>query len=204
MNESRAIHILQRYHERVRTALKRKRGNPPDVIEAVTFLRGGRVCEVCSMSESDTTKRIELHHKDGNWRNYTAQNLGFYCTDCHLTAHRGHWANTPTQITKYMSTNTTRRFQWKDAAAATLSTTVNEYVKDGASKRKAYIEISKKSIDIFGQPISPQALKEAYRKHKNKANGTVTTIVHMDTKYVSMDEMIKIVRLMDKYKITIA
>lgn len=85
MTVESALGILARYHHKVNqpTYVKRKRGNPPPVLDAVTFLRGSSACVLCGH-----TGRTELHHIDGNWRNYTLDNLHYHCKVCHLTHHK--------------------------------------------------------------------------------------------------------------------
>ena len=85
MTVESALGILARYHHTVNQAtyVKRKRGNPRQVLDAVTFLRGSSACVLCGH-----TGRTELHHTDGNWRNYTLDNLRYHCKACHLMHHK--------------------------------------------------------------------------------------------------------------------
>ncbi len=43
----------------------------------------GDICKVCNVSKS-----IELHHKDGNNKNETVDNLIPVCKKCHMLAHK--------------------------------------------------------------------------------------------------------------------
>lgn len=159
MNTQRAVNTIQRYHERVQTALKRKRGNPPDVLKALTFLRGGRFCEVCGVTEYE--KRIELHHKDGNWKNYQINNLGFYCSDCHLNDHNGNWSNVPNQTEVVMSQVVTK-YRWEGPTTTILFNKIKEYTDQGYCVREACREISKDSVSLFNQQFTWQALANTY------------------------------------------
>lgn len=84
-NTEKAHAIVEKYRLKVKRALYRKRGNPMNVITAMKYLRGMHEqtwCENCS-----TVGPVQLHHKDGVWRNYTVENLIFVCKSCHLKHH---------------------------------------------------------------------------------------------------------------------
>jgi hypothetical protein len=85
MTAESAHAILARYHAKVNhpAYTKRRRGNPQGVLKAVTFLRGTSACTMCGKDG-----RNELHHVDSNWRNYSLDNLHYYCKTCHLTHHK--------------------------------------------------------------------------------------------------------------------
>ena len=85
MTVATALAILARYHRKVNHPeyLIRKRGNPESVVKAMTLLNGSTACVQCGRTE-----RTELNHIDGNWRNYTVNNLRFYCKPCHITHHK--------------------------------------------------------------------------------------------------------------------
>lgn len=163
MNTQWAVNTILRYHERVQTAPKRKRGNPPDVLKAFKFLRGGKFCELCGLTEYE--KRIELHHKDGNWRNYLIPNLGFYCSDCHLDDHNGNWSNTPNQMEGVMSQVVTK-FTWEGQPSTTLFSKVEEYVNQGYSVEEACRELSKDSEILFGRYFKPDSLSGTYWRRR--------------------------------------
>lgn len=85
-SEEKCLEVLSKYHKRCKKYKRRPRGNPSNVIHAVQCLRNmfeeGRFCEVCGK-----TKRVELHHLDDNWRNYTPENLRFLCRQHHFEHH---------------------------------------------------------------------------------------------------------------------
>jgi hypothetical protein len=185
--------------------VKRKRGNPPDVLKALTFLRGGRFCEVCGVTEYQ--KRIELHHKDGNWRNYQVNNLGFYCSDCHLDDHNGCWSNLPNQKGENMP-DVVKKFSWDGQPTVTLFAKVQEYVNQGYCIEEACREISKDSEVIFGRYFKADSLSSTYHRRRrinSEQDSTVVnnTPVRTTGLTASMSEMIKVVRLMERYGITI-
>ena len=43
-----------------------------------------KVCEICGKREG----RLDVHHKDGNWKNNSSENLMIVCRSCHQKLHR--------------------------------------------------------------------------------------------------------------------
>lgn len=84
-SRDKCLSVLEKYHERCQTKPKRRGGNPSNVIHAVVCLKSmfesGKFCEECGISN----RRIELHHIDYDWKNYSPENLMFVCKAHH------HW-----------------------------------------------------------------------------------------------------------------
>ncbi len=84
-SEEKCLSVLERYQTRCKTQTKRKRGNPQNVLHAVVCLNSmfetGKFCQKCGNSKG----RIELHHIDFDWKNYSPSNLMFVCKAHH------HW-----------------------------------------------------------------------------------------------------------------
>ena len=167
-----AVNTIEKYNVKVKKYIKRTRGNPPDVLEAYALIRGGRFCEICNVHDTPKSFRstIHLHHKDGNWKNYKLQNLIFVCSKCHIESHEGCWSTKPCYEEKQMSKQ--NKMAWSGAYGNTLLSKVQEYTRNGSSKRQAFRQISSESDTLFGRRMSVKGISTAYygvtRRRKNK------------------------------------
>lgn len=155
MTVESALGILARYHHKVNqpTYVKRKRGNPPPVLDAVTFLRGSSACVLCGH-----TGRTELHHIDGNWRNYTLDNLHYHCKACHLMHH------------KLLEMHNMSKVTYTDAVHNQIRTAVDKGVAAGKKKTHMFAEVAKMygvgaSIIEKRYYNSPAQMQERARKY---------------------------------------
>ena len=203
----KAVDTILRYHQRIQTAERRKRGNPPDVLEAVEYLRGGKVCEICDATKYE--KRIELHHRDGNWKNYTLENLGFYCSDCHLDDHNGCWSIKPSGKEMYMQ-NVVTKMSWSGQIGDILITKVDGMTTEGYSIEEACRELSKDSVTLFGRQLTGDSLSSTYhrvrrimRERSGDLPAKTFTQKHTGGRIMSFDDLCEIAKLKRQYNITL-
>lgn len=162
-----AVTIVEKYRLRVVTATHRKRGNPPEVIKAMTVILGGCTCRVCG-----TTEKTQLHHLDGNWKNYTPENLAFFCKTHHFEQHNNNWK----QLRGIMST----RVNWSNPDMShKLVTLVNSYRNTEKTLEKVYEKISSESKKHFGVHLKASTIENRYQKVKNITTATISSVTTM-------------------------
>jgi len=191
---NRYLRRLEVYHNRVNHPDygKRKRGNPPDVLDAVAKLYGSKACIKCLRIDN-----THLHHLNGNWKDYNISNLAFYCKLCHLNAHHGSWKNKPQHKDTHMSTRT----NWSGPAAATLVSMVTAH--PSGKVLPACKDIAKQSNTLFGRRLSVSALENAFYSIRRRNGGTVPTSASVTTNSMTAAEAIEFYRFVKKLGITI-
>ena len=173
--KEKAKNIVQKYHLHVNSSDYgdiRKRGNPSTVLKAVAYIRWGstiiRKCECCG-AKGDNAK-IELHHKNGIWKDYRLVNLIWLCKGCHLQYHSN-------QRRMTMSTSTKKsHFKWTDENKNKLNVEIGKH----PSFVKGYEHVSKHSKSIFGTHLSYDAIRAAhvkYRQNKVSAKNNRTLLL---------------------------
>jgi hypothetical protein len=198
MTPQRAVAVIQRYHQRVQYAEKRKRGNPINVIRAFTLLRGGKFCERCNCTEYE--QNIALHHRDGNWKNYNVSNLEFLCSTCHLNDHNGCWSNKP-QEKHTMSRQDTN---WVNSPnGTTLYNKVNEMTKTGFSVERACRELSKDSEVLFGKEFRSDTLVGAYYRLRKSFKKNPQTTTKTSQSQMTVQELLEVLQFAKQNNITI-
>ena len=72
--------VMVRLHEeteRMHQKSHRTRGNSGYILRLVSEVKR-KCCKDCG-----NARQVELHHEDGNWRNYSLDNLNWYCPEHH-------------------------------------------------------------------------------------------------------------------------
>ena len=135
----RKLAIIERYRRKVIPVIKRKRGNPQNLLKAVAWIHGWEieqvVCECCG-----SRKRVQLHHRNGTWKDYYVHNLGFVCAVCHLDQHNGCWSN--------------RNHLQEEDIMAVINRTNWNLVENGESLRDKFIRLVEKEILSNGGVVS--------------------------------------------------
>lgn len=163
----RKLAIIERYRRKVIPVIKRKRGNPQNLRYAVAWIKGWEpeqiICECCG-----STKRVQLHHRNGIWKDYYVHNLVFVCAVCHLDQHNGCWSNR-SHLQEEDIMSVTNRTEWNGHQGSDTETRryklihrVEESVKDGTTITEACRALSEQSEVLFGNTITTEALVSAY------------------------------------------
>lgn len=165
---TRALTIIAKYNAHVNHPNygPRKRGNPLPVIAAVAYIRGGKYCAKCGSLDTP-----QLHHVNGEWRDYYIGNLQFYCYSCHLNDHQGNWQIKPNGETNFMNT----RINWNDVNGQTLMALITEHASGQITT--ACKDISVSSERYFGKNVTPKALEKAYHSLRRKFGKAAPTKV---------------------------
>ncbi len=155
----RALTVIAKYNRHVNRPNygPRKRGNPQPVIEAVSFLLNGKHCARCGGLD-----KPQLHHINGEWRDYQIANLQFYCHSCHLDDHHGNWQIKPNGVHSRMN----KRMVWNDTNATKLSKLITEHPSNTITA--ACVDISENSMEHFGQKFTATSLSKAYYSLKRQ------------------------------------
>lgn len=109
--------------------------------------------------------------------------------------------------------NVMKKFNWEGQPTTTLIAKVREYASAGHNIESACREISKDSEHLFTRFFDAEALSSTYHRRlkltsqKNAGGQNTTPIKNVTTRStgvtMSMDEMVKMVRLMNEFGITI-
>jgi len=140
----RKLAIIERYRRKVIPAIKRARGNPQNLRYAVAWIKGWEpeqiICECCG-----STKRVQLHHRNGIWKDYYVHNLVFVCAVCHLDQHNGCWSN--------------RNHLQEEDIMAVINRTNWNHVENGESMRVKFIRLVADEMKLNGGIVSAACRK---------------------------------------------
>lgn len=164
----RKLAIIERYRRKVQKYTKRKRGNPQNVREAMAWIQGLDVaqipCECCG-----STKRVQLHHRNGVWQDYYVHNLVFICAVCHQAEHNGCWQNVKHLQQEEDIMAVIHRTDWNGYHGSDTMTRreklkmlVQSAKDQGTSVTAICASLSTRSQELFGQAISPQTLESSF------------------------------------------
>lgn len=145
---------LQQETNRMHQKSHRTRGNSGYILRLVAEVKR-KCCTTCG-----DARQVELHHEDGNWRNYSLDNLNWYCPE-----HHQHLDNI-LQETHIMK-NTAKRtnIAWNTRNIMLLRDNItNRRISDPrASISSVYADIAKNSQKIFGKKLTAKHIqKRAY------------------------------------------
>jgi hypothetical protein len=164
----KAMRVVEKYHLHVNSPDYgdiRKRGNPSTVLDAVAYIRWGnprnKRCECCKVQGE-----IQLHHKNGNWKDYRLENLIWLCKGCHLQYHSNQ--RRITMSTKKSNKSERSYHRWDTENLNKLNVEVNKH----PTKAQGYEYVSNHSKKIFGNQLSVYAIKNAHVKYV--VNGKVS------------------------------
>ena len=200
----RKLAIIERYRRKVIPAVKRPRGNPQNVREAMAWILGldfARItCECCG-----STTKVQLHHRNGVWKDYYVHNLVFICAVCHQAEHNGCWQNITHLQEEEDIMAVINRTDWNGYQGNDTDTRREKLrrlvKKAGGSVTEACRNLSAQSKEHFGHAISPQTLESAFyfkraeevvdgepvkapRKKSQKSQTIVVTSSHAVTREV--------------------
>jgi hypothetical protein len=139
---------------RVQDKPYRTRGNPSWVLKMVALVKPKRCCK-CKC-----THDVELHHEDGNWKNYRLYNLNWYCKQHHQEADNLLQENIMTKKMK-----NTRNVKWTPASGniTRLQQEIHQRKEQGWTTAQIFQDISDNSEMIFGKHLAATHLqKRAY------------------------------------------
>ena len=145
---------LQQETDRMYQKPYRTRGNSGYILRVVAEVKR-KCCATCGK-----TRQVELHHEDGNWRNYSLDNLNWYCPE-----HHQHRDNILQE--KYIMKNTVKRtyISWNTVNKTLLRDNIdNRRISDPSITMTAvYADIAKSSQKIFGKKLTAKHIqKRAY------------------------------------------
>jgi len=132
----------------------RTRGNPGWVLKLVAQVKP-KCCKICN-----ATHDVELHHEDGDWKNYRLYNLNWYCKQHHQEAdnHILHIKE------KTMSWGI--NMKWTVDTQELFKQHIQEYQALGYKSAKIFSEISNNSETIFGKKLTALNLQKTAYKFK--------------------------------------
>jgi hypothetical protein len=149
--------VMVRLHEeteRMHQKSHRTRGNSGYILRLVSEVKR-KCCKDCG-----NARQVELHHEDGNWRNYSLDNLNWYCPE-----HHQHRDNILQE--KHNMKNTVKRtyIAWNTRNKTLLRDNIDHRrISDPRSSMTAvYADIAKNSQKIFGKKLTAKHIqKRAY------------------------------------------
>jgi hypothetical protein len=164
---------------RVQDKPYRTRGNPSWVLKMVALVKVKR-CRTCGCEHD-----VELHHEDGNWKNYRLYNLNWYCKQHHQEAD-----NRILHI-KEKTMSWGINMKWTVDMKALFKQHIQEYQALGDKSAKIFSEISKNSETIFGKPITARNLqKTAYKFQLMRGNAPSKNTTPSSVKTQRLSEVI--------------
>lgn len=154
---TRREQVMMRLHEetkRMHQKSYRTRGNSGYILRLVSEVKR-KCCKDCG-----NTRQVELHHEDGNWRNYSLDNLNWYCQK-----HHQHHDNMLQE--KHIMKNTVKRtyLSWNTRNTTLLRDNIMQRrdANPSASISSVYADIAKNSLKIFGKKLTARHVqKRAY------------------------------------------
>ena len=121
---------------RVQDKPYRTRGNPSWVLRMVAKVKVKRCC-ICGDHET-----VELHHEDGNWKNYRLYNLNWYCKQHHQEADNYILHIKENTMTKTMKGS---NMKWTEDIKTRFYNEIQAYRALGLRSTKIFEEISNNS-----------------------------------------------------------
>jgi len=113
---------------RVQDKPYRTRGNPSWVLKMVALVKPKRCCK-CKC-----THDVELHHEDGNWKNYRLYNLNWYCKQHHQEADN--------RILHLKEKHMKPRIKWTSAMVTKYTTFCSKNTENGKTLDWCYTNFS--------------------------------------------------------------
>jgi hypothetical protein len=142
---------LQQETARMYQKPHRTRGNSGYILRLVAEVKR-KCCGTCGK-----TRQVELHHEDGNWRNYSLDNLNWYCPE-----HHQHRDNILQE--KYIMKNTVKRtnISWNTLNKTLLRDNINSRrISDPSiTMTEVYADIAKSSQKIFGKKMTAKHIQK--------------------------------------------
>lgn len=128
---------------RVQDKPYRTRGNPGWVLKKMALKKVKRCC-ICGDHET-----VELHHEDGDWKNYRSHNLNWYCKQHHQQADNRILHNKENTMTKKTMKGT--YMKWTEQHKATLRQEIQKGRGLGMKSSAIFQDISENSETLLGQ-----------------------------------------------------
>ena len=144
MSHEQAVTRLQQETYRMSQKRYRTRGNSGDILKVMAQVKR-KCCRTCG-----DTRHVELHHEDGDWRNYSLDNLNWYCQ-------KHHQQRDNILQEKYIMKNIVKRgrgnIRWTAEMIQKLDNSITRRVNGNGNQKmsQVYADIAKNSLGIFGK-----------------------------------------------------
>ena len=144
MLHEQVVTRLQQETHRMSQKRYRTRGNPGNILKLMAQVKR-KCCRTCG-----DTEHVELHHENGDWRNYSLDNLNWYCVK-----HHQHLDNILQE--KHIMKNIVKRgnIRWNAETIQTLSDSITRRIVGNPNQKMSavYADIAKNSLQIFGKKL---------------------------------------------------
>lgn len=144
---------------RVQDKPYRTRGNPSWVLRMVAKVKVKRCC-ICPVIPGDH-QAVELHHEDGNWKNYRLHNLNWYCKQHHQQADNYILHIKENTMTKTMKGG---NMSWSIPTQTRFWNEIQVYRNLGLKSTQIFQEISNNSETIFQKHLTMELIRKAAYK----------------------------------------
>lgn len=170
----------------------RTRGNPGWVLRIVAKEKVKRCC-ICGCDHD-----VELHHEDGNWRNYQLDNLNWYCTQHHQQADNYILHNKENTMTKTMKGI---NMKWTVQNQELLRQEIQKGRALGMKSSAIFQDISKNSETIFGQQTTPLNIQKVASNFKMLTTRSVSQPRELT---VYTPEQVQLIVEWERYKFNVS
>lgn len=167
MLHEQVVARLQQETHRISQKRYRTRGNSGYILKLVAQVKR-KCCRTCG-----DTRHVELHHENGDWRNYSLDNLNWYCVKHHQQLDN-------ILQEKHIMKNIVKRgnIQWNAEMIQKLKYNITRRIVGNPNQKMSavYADIAKNSLQIFGKKLGATHIQKrasflgvAPNGRKNKA-----------------------------------
>ena len=145
MLHEQVVTRLQQETHRMSQKRYRTRGNSGNILKLMAQVKR-KCCRTCG-----DTEHVELHHENGDWRDYSLDNLNWYCVK-----HHQHRDNILQE--KHIMKNTVKssNIRWNAETIQKLNDNITRRIVRNPNQKmyQVYADIAKNSLRIFGKKLN--------------------------------------------------